>query len=70
MAMLQVHLFGQFGTPVGKPEIPDDKPAPQVIIWGDEVFLKVDPDEEGNLRYCLTTHLVITETRERFKHRD
>lgn len=65
--MTRVVLLDHLGLPLSEADIPD-KLTPQALVWGPDVFVAVDPEENGRPRYRMVRDTyVIPDTRESSK---
>jgi len=65
-AMVKAFVYDRWGYVYGEPEVPSD--PPQIIIWGDEVFLAGCPTESGRPQYYACPHFVVPDTRARLSN--
>jgi hypothetical protein len=64
MNMIRAYLIDTYGFTVGEPEVPNDPQPPQVVVWGDDLFIEGCPDDDGRPRYYQFQPYIISDTRE------
>jgi hypothetical protein len=61
--VVKAYLYDRLGYLVCEPEVPTVPSLPQVVIWGEGVYIAGCPDEDGRPNYYWTQPYVIADTR-------
>jgi len=59
--MIRAYLIDHLGYTISEPEVPE--PSPQVVVWGDQLFLAGCPGTDDRPRYHWVEAYVINDTR-------
>jgi hypothetical protein len=56
--MVRVVLLDHIGLAFSEVDVPV-KPSPQAVVWGEDVFVQVDPGPDGRARYRMIRNTYV-----------